>query len=386
MKMSSARWLMGSAHQKCLLFFTLTYLACGGQQTMPTYEASPFGTTEDGQSVQLFSLTNSQLMRVSITNYGGIVTSILVPDRDGAFGDVVLGYDRLDDYLEASPYFGAIVGRYGNRIANGRFTLDDVEYSLAVNNGANHLHGGIRGLDKVVWDAEPYAGQDEVGVRLSYKSVDGEEGYPGNLTVTVTYALTNENELRIDYLMETDQATVANVTHHGYFNLAGHASGDILGHQVVLNADRFTPVDEGLIPTGELRPVADTPMDFRTPFVIGERIEEDYEQILFGAGYDHNWVLNGEAGALRIAARVSEPTSGRVMEVLTTEPGVQFYTGNFLDGSNEGKGGAPYALRSGFCLETQHFPDSPNHPEFPSTVLRPGESRRSTTVYRFFTQ
>ena len=366
-----------------LLFFTLT---CGRQHTMPTYETAPFGRTEDGRVVQLYTLTNSQGMHATITNYGGIVTSLWVPDRDGDLVDVVLGYDRLEDYLEASPYFGAIVGRYGNRIANGRFTLDDVEYSLAVNNGANHLHGGIKGFDKVVWDAEPYAGQDEVGLRLSYTSVDGEEGYPGNLTVFVTYALTNENELRIEYLTETDQATVANVTHHGYFNLAGHGAGDILGHWVMLDAGRFTPVDEGLIPTGELRNVAGTPMDFRTPFAIGNRIDADDEQIRFGAGYDHNWVLNGESGVLHLAARVSEPTTGRVMEVFTTEPGVQFYTGNFLDGSNVGKGGVPYAFRNGFCLETQHFPDSPNHPEFPSTVLQPGQSHESTTVYRFSAQ
>ena len=369
-----------------LLALLVTLSACGRQLTMPTYEVSEFGTTEDGQTTQLYTITNQHGMRVTITNYGGIVTSLWVPDRDGTLGDVVLGYDRLEDYLEASPYFGAIVGRYGNRIANGRFTLDDVEYSLAVNNGANHLHGGIKGFDKVVWNADPYVGQAEVGLRLSYTCVDGEEGYPGNLNVTVTYVLTNENELRIDYLTETDQATVVNVTHHGYFNLAGHASGDILGHEMMLAADRFTPVDEGLIPTGELRDVAGTPMDFTTPFAIGERIEDEYEQIRFGAGYDHNWVLNGEAGTLRLAARVSEPTTGRVMEVSTTEPGVQFYTGNFLDGSNVGKGGVGYAHRTGFCLETQHFPDSPNHPEFPSTELRPGDSYQSTTVFRFFTQ
>ena len=386
MKFPFGRWLSRFAHPTSLLIVTLTFPACGGQQTMPTYESSPFGTTEDGHAAQLYTLTNAQGMRVAITNYGGIVTSLWVPDRDGSLGDVVLGYDRLEGYLEASPYFGAIVGRYGNRIANGRFTLDDVEYSLAVNNGANHLHGGIIGFDKVVWDAAPFVGQDEVGLRLSYTSVDGEEGYPGNLNVTVTYALTNANELRVDYLTATDQATVANLTHHGYFNLAGHDSGDILGHELVLDADRFTPVDESLIPTGELRDVTGTPMDFRTPFAIGERIDDEYEQIGFGAGYDHNWVLNGAAGTLRLAARVNEPTTGRVMEVLTTEPGVQFYTGNFLDGSNIGKGGVTYALRNGFCLETQHFPDSPNQPEFPSTVLRPGQSYQSTTVFRFYTQ
>ena len=353
---------------------------------MPTYERQPFGSTTDGQAVDLYTLTNSQGMRATITNYGGIVTSLWVPDHDGNLGDVVLGYDNLDDYLASSPYFGAIVGRYGNRIAKGRFTLDGVEYQLAVNNGANHLHGGIKGFDKVVWDAEPYAEQNEVGLRLRYLSVDGEEGYPGNLTVNVTYALTDDNELKIDYLTETDKATVANVTHHGYFNLAGHGAGDILGHWVMIDASRFTPVDEGLIPTGELRNVANTPMDFRTPFAIGERIDADDEQIRYGGGYDHNWVLNGDAGTLRLAARVSEPTMGRVMEVYTTEPGIQFYSGNFLDGSNVGKGGVPYVLRSGFCLETQHFPDSPNHPEFPSTVLRPGDRYQSTTIYKFLIQ
>jgi aldose 1-epimerase len=350
---------------------------------MPTYEVSEFGITDDGEAAQLYRLTNQHGMTVAITNYGGIVTSVWVPDRAGNMADVVLGYDELDDYVAGSPYFGAIVGRYGNRIANGRFTLDGVEYTLAVNNGPNHLHGGIKGFDKVVWDAEPYAESEEVGVRLSYTSAATEEGYPGTLDVFVTYALTNNDELRIEYAAETDQATVINLTHHGYFNLAGHASGDILAHELMLAADRFTPVDESLIPTGELREVAGTPMDFRSPFVIGERIDSDDEQIRFGGGYDHNWVLNGEAGTLRLAARVSEPNSGRVMEVLTTEPGIQFYAGNFLDGSNVGKGGAPYNHRNGFSLETQHFPDSPNRPEFPSTVLRPGERYESTTIYRF---
>lgn len=352
---------------------------------MPTYEVRSFGTTDENQPVELYTLTNSRGSRVSITNYGGIVTSLWVPDRDGDLGDIVLGYDNLGQYLEGSPYFGAIVGRYGNRIANGRFTLDGVEYSLAVNNGPNHLHGGIKGFDKVVWNAEPYVEPDEVGLRLDYTSPDGEEGYPGNLAVTVVYALTNRDELRVEYVAETDRATVVNLTHHGYFNLAGHASGDILGHELIIAADRFTPVDEGLIPIGELRDVAGTPMDFRAPFAIGERIDADDEQIRVGGGYDHNWVLNGDAGTLRFAARVSEPTTGRVLEVYTTEPGVQFYAGNFLDGSNVGKGGVPYARRSGFCLETQHYPDSPNRSEFPSSVLRPGERYESTTVYRFVT-
>jgi aldose 1-epimerase len=334
----------------------------------------------------LFTLTNSHGMKTTITDYGGVVTTLEVPDRNGVLADVVLGYDSLADYIAGSPYFGAIVGRYGNRIANARFTLDGVAYTLAANDGINHLHGGIVGFDKVVWEAEPYAERDEAGLQLRYTSADGEEGYPGSLTVTVTYALTNENELRIEYLAETDRATVVNLTHHGYFNLAGPASGDVLGHELFIDADRFTPVGTGLIPTGELRDVAGTPMDFRTPHTIGERIDTDDEQLAHAGGYDHNWVLNGEADTLRLVARVREPTSGRIMEVLTTEPGMQFYAGNFLDGSNVGKGGVSYGRRSAFCLETQHYPNSPNQPEFPSTVLRPGQQYRSTTVYRFSVQ
>jgi aldose 1-epimerase len=353
---------------------------------MPAYQVEPFGTTRDGEDVELYTLTNSDGVEVRITNYGGIVTHLLVPDRDGVPGDVVLGCDSLSGYLEGTPYFGAIVGRYGNRIARGRFLLDGVEYSLATNNGDNHLHGGSRGFDKVVWAAEPYQAESEAGLRLSYVSEDGEEGYPGRLTVTVTYALTNENELRIEYLAETDKPTVVNLTHHSYFNLAGHDSGDILGHELELAASRFTAVDSGLIPTGELRQVAGSPMDFRERLSIGARIDAADEQLRFGGGYDHNFVLDAYDGSLRFAARVYEPTSGRVMEVYTSEPGIQFYSGNFLDGSNVGKGGTPYEHRAGFCLETQHFPDSPNQPHFPSTVLRPGERYESTTIYRFSVQ
>jgi aldose 1-epimerase len=352
-------------------------------EEMPAYRVDHFGTTPAGEDVELYTLRNTHAVEVRITNYGGIVTRLLVPDGDGIPGDIVLGYDSLSSYLAGSPYFGAIVGRYGNRIARGRFVLDGTEYTLARNNGENHLHGGLKGFDKVVWQAEPYEGEAETGLRLSYVSDDGEEGYPGRLSVTVTYALTNENELRIEYQAETDKPTVVNLTHHSYFNLAGHDSGDILGHELELAASRYTPVDSGLIPTGELRPVAGTPMDFREPISIGARIEEADEQLRFGGGYDHNFVLDGYDGSLRFAARVYEPTSGRVMEVYTTEPGIQFYSGNFLDGSNVGKGGTPYEYRSGFCLETQHFPDSPNQPQFPSTVLRPGERYESTTVYRF---
>jgi aldose 1-epimerase len=353
---------------------------------MPAYQVEFFGTSPDGVDIELYTLTNAHDVQIRITNYGGIVTQLLVPDRNGDMADVVLGYDSLSAYLEDSPYFGAIVGRYGNRIARGRFVLDGVEYSLATNNGDNHLHGGLKGFDKVVWEAEPYADEGKTGLRLTYVSEDGEEGYPGRLSATVTYSLTNENELVIEYSAESDQPTVVNLTHHSYFNLAGHDSGDILGHELAVAASRFTPVDAGLIPTGELRPVAGSPMDFRESITIGSRIEAADEQLQFGGGYDHNFVLDDHDGSLRIAARVYEPNSGRVMEVYTTEPGIQFYSGNFLDGSNVGKGGTPYEHRSGFCLETQHFPDSPNQPHFPSTVLRPGARYESRTIYRFSVQ
>ena len=350
---------------------------------MVSYEVQLFGALDDSTEVGLFTLTNQNGISVSITNYGGIVTRLSVPDRDGNLGDVVLGHDSLGDYLGGHPYFGAIVGRYGNRIAAGHFTLDGVEYKLATNNGDNHLHGGVRGFDKVVWEAEPYREAGEAGVKLAYVSADGEEGYPGQLTVTVSYALTGADELRIDYAAETSAPTVVNLTHHSYFNLAGHGAGDVLGHELLLFAGRFTPVDAGLIPTGELRPVDGTPFDFRMPTVIGLRIDSRDQQLEFGGGYDHNFVFNTYDGDLRLAGRVYEPTSGRMMIVFTTEPGIQFYSGNFLDGSNVGKGGVRYEQRSGFCLETQHFPDSPNRLEFPSTVLRPGERYQSTTIYQF---
>lgn len=350
---------------------------------MPSFNQRGFGITRDGRSVSLYTLRNSAGMETCLTDYGGIVTRLTAPDRGGHFADVVLGYDSLADYLGGSHYFGAIVGRYANRIAGGRFILDGVEHALVTNDGDNHLHGGLRGFDKVVWEAEPYESDEEAGVRLRYVSPDGEEGYPGRLTTTVTYALTETNELRVEYSAETDAPTVLNLSHHGYFNLAGHASGSILGHELVLNAGRFTPVDARLIPTGEIGDVAGTSLDFREPAAIGARIEEDDEQIRRGRGYDHNFVLDDHDGSLRLAARVHEPDGGRVMEVRTTEPGVQFYSGNFLDGSDVGKDGGVYEQRSGFCLETQHFPDSPNQPHFPSTVLRPGEQYQTRTVYRF---
>jgi aldose 1-epimerase len=353
---------------------------------MPSLEAHPFGVTADGVEVDLYTLTNSDGVSLSITNYGGIVTRLVVPDRDGNLEDIVLGYDSLADYERDNPYFGAIVGRYGNRIARGRFTLDDVEYTPAANNGENHLHGGLKGFDKVVWAAESYTIPGEAGLRLSYVSADGEEGYPGRLQARVIYALSESNELRIEYSAETDRPTVVNLTHHGYFNLAGHDSGDILGHELTLFADAFTPVDAGLIPTGEVRSAAATPLDFSEPTAIGARIGEEDEQLRFGSGYDHNFVLSDYDGSLQLAARVYEPTNGRVMEVHTTQPGIQFYSRNFLDGSNLGKGGTPYRQRSGFCLETQHFPDSPNQSGFPSTVLRPGEQYATTTIYKFSTR
>jgi len=346
-------------------------------------EKKPFGRTSDGQSIDLYTLRNGKGESVSIAAYGGIVTSLTLPDRAGRMADVVLGFDALDGYLTPAPYFGALIGRYGNRIAKGRFRLGDAEYVLATNNGANHLHGGVRGFDKVVWSAEPGAAKDGPSLRLRYASRDGEEGYPGTLTATVVYTLTESGDLRIEYAATTDKPTVVNLTHHSYFNLAGHAAGDILGHELTIDADRFTPVDAGLIPTGELKSVAGTPFDFRKPTPIGARIAVDDPQLAAGQGYDHNFVLNRRGPGLQLAARVREPKSGRVMAVLTTEPGIQFYTGNFLDGTLVGKGGARYAKRSGFCLETEHFPDSPNQPSFPSTRLDPGQKYETTTVYRF---
>ncbi len=372
-----------AATAACALLLAACHLE---RHAMPTVTDRAFGKLPDGAEARLFTLDNGRGMRATVTNYGGVVTSVLVPDRAGKEADVVLGYDSLESYLRATPYFGAIVGRYANRIGHARFTLDGKTYTLAANDHGNSLHGGLKGFDKQLWVAEPFRDSTQAGVRLHLVSPDGDEGYPGRLDVTVTYALTDSNELRITYLATTDKATVLNLSHHGYWNLAGHASGDILGEEVMLAADSFTPIDSTLIPTGEVRSVAGTPLDFRTPTAIGARIGQDDQQLRFARGYDHNWVVNGPAGTLRLAARVHDPKSGRVMEVRTTEPGIQFYSGNFLDGSNIGKGGTPYLHRAGFCLETQHFPDSPNHPGFPSTVLRPGQEYRSTTVYRFSAQ
>lgn len=361
----------------------------GGMNGM-NYRKKSWGTV-DGKPVEIYYMTNGKGLRADISNYGAIVRTLEVPDRKGNPADIVLGYASVAEYLESTPYFGAIVGRYGNRIAKGRFTLDGVEYKLATNNNnINHLHGGLKGFDKVIWDAEPSMNEDGVSLKLTYTSKDGEEGYPGNLKCTVIYTLTKDNELKIDYAATTDKPTVLNITHHGYFNLAGQGTRDILDHELMINADYITPVDETLITTGELKPVKGTPFDFTTPHKIGERIDDKSDQqIKFGGGYDHNFVLNKKGDDLTLAATVYEPTSGRVMEVWTTEPGVQFYAGNFLDGSNIGKEGKAYKHRYGFCLETQHFPDSPNkqdNEKFPSVVLRPGKQFESQTIYRFTTK
>lgn len=347
-----------------------------------------FGTTTDGKAVEVYTLKNANGVEARVTNYGGIILSLMVPDRTGQMADVVLGFDSLSSYEKDSPYFGALIGRYGNRIAKGHFTLDGKEYTLAVNNGQNALHGGLKGFDKVVWNAEPFDSTGKRGLVFTYTSPNGEEGYPGTLQARVTYTLTDDNELIFDYHATTDQATPVNLTQHSYFNLKGAGNGDILDHVVTINADRFTPVDSTLIPTGELRSVEGTPFDFRTPTAIGARIEQQDQQLVFGHGYDHNYVLNkpDSASGPTFAARVVEPASGRVMEVSTTEPGLQFYSGNFLDGTLTGKGGHVYGHRSGFAMETQHFPDSPNQAGFPSTILRPGEEYNSRTIYKFSVQ
>ena len=336
--------------------------------------------------VELFTLRNPHGIEIQLTNYGGIITSIKTPDRNGHFADIVLGYDSLDGYLRSSPYFGAIVGRYANRIARGLFTLDGTTYHLAVNNGPNSLHGGVRGFDKVIWMARPFETGVGQGVMLDYTSRDGEEGYPGTLRAHVTYTLTPDDRLVVDYAATTDKATPINLSQHTYWNLAGDASRDILDHILTINADAITPVDSTLIPTGEITPVEGTPFDFRRPTAIGARINQKQDtQIRYGNGYDHNFVLNPTrtSGSLTLAARLVEPTSGRTLAVYTNQPGLQFYSGNFLDGSITGKGGRVYRFRWGLCLETQHYPDSPNHPNFPSTILRPGEQYRSRTVFQF---
>ena len=346
-----------------------------------------FGTAPDGTPVDVYTLVNAHGIRVRILTYGGIVQSIETPDRAGKLDDIVLGFDDLQGYVKNSPYFGAIVGRYGNRIARGRFTLDGKTYTLATNNGPNHLHGGIKGFDKVVWAAQQFKSDSGVGLVLTHTSPDGDEGYPGTLKSKVTYTLTDRDELAIDYEATTDKATPVNLTNHTYWNLAGDGTRDILGHVMTLESGAIVPVDSTLIPTGALLPVAGTPFDFRTPTAVGARIDSAHPQIKFGRGYDHTYVLDGarQAGVAH-AARVTEPTSGRTLDIFTTEPGVQVYSGNFLDGTAVGKRGRAYRHRYGLALETHHYPDSPNQPTFPSVILRPGETYRTRTVYRFGTE
>jgi len=374
-------------HITCFSLTILSTILCAGfllgcvSTTPPHPEIirRSFGRTQDGTQVDLITLRNSKGVETSICTYGGIVVSFKAPDRHGKMEDVVLGYDHLDGYLTNNPFFGCLVGRYGNRIAGGKFTLEGKEYKLAVNNGPNALHGGLKGFDKVVWEPSIRATPEGASLQLKYNSKDGEEGYPGNLSVTAIYTLTEDNGLRLDYTATTDKTTVINLTQHSYFNLA--AKGNILNHVVMIQADKFTPTDITSIPTGELRPVEGTPFDFRRPTPIGARINQDDEQLKFGSGYDQNWVINKAPRELGLAARVVEPKSGRVLEVLTTEPAMQFYTANFLKDIT-GKGGWRYQPRDAFCMEPQHFPDSPNHPDFPSTILKPGEVYRNTIVYR----
>lgn len=365
------------------------FISCKQNPTAPPpakvgITKASFGQMPDGQSVDIYILKNKKGMEIKITNYGGTIVSWTAPDKNGKYEDITLGCDSLSGYLKGTPYFGALVGRYGNRIAKGKFALDGTTYSLATNNIGNHLHGGIKGFDKVLWEATPVDG-DEPGLKLKYVSKDGEEGYPGNLSVEVEYTLQEDNSLIIDYSATTDKKTVVNLTNHAYFNLAGQGKGDILGHQVQLNASTYLPVDSTLIPTGELRSVTGTVFDFLQPTAIGARINDKTDQqIVFGGGYDHAWVLTDTSGLMKSAAMVTEPVSGRKMEVLTTEPAIQFYTGNFLDGSVTGKGGVKYQHRTGFCLETEHYPDSPNQLKFPTTELAPGETFRTTTIYKFY--
>lgn len=370
-----------------IIFLSLLIVSCQNNKKVETMiEKSLYGKLPDGREVYQFALKNNSGMQVNIINYGAIVRSIIVPDRNGKFEDVTLGYDSLSGYINDNSYQGAIVGRYGNRIGKGKFKLDDNEYQLTINDGENHLHGGKQGFHKVLWDAKVVSDTGEPSLSLTYVSPDGEEGYPGNVTLTVTYTLTNNNELRIDYKGTTDQPTILNPTHHSYFNLTGNPTNTILDHQLTIEAETFTPVDKGLITTGEKKLVDKTPMDFRTPFAIGARINDKFEQLAFGKGYDHNWVLRNYDGKVSKAVELYEPVSGRLMTVLTDQPGMQFYSGNFLDGSIKGKNGINYQYRTGLCLEAQCFPDSPNKPEFPSVTLRPGQEYKQTTIYKFSTK
>lgn len=364
-----------------LVLLAVVIAGCTTSTKTDNMQATNVDSTGTGPVLQAIELSNQQGVRVGVTNFGARVISLWTPNQFGKQDNIILGYDSLEQYLTGNPYFGAAIGRYGNRIAGGTFELDGKAYQLAKNNGENALHGGPGGFHNVYWDMRKK--EDVNAVEFNYHSKDGEEGYPGNLEVKMTYTLTDQNELIIDYQATTDQPTVINLTHHSFFNLAGEGSGDVLGHELMINADRFTPVNDQLIPTGEMKPVRGTPFDFTKPHLIGERIDGKDQQLTYGRGYDHNWVLNRTGDGLSLAAQVREPNTGRTLEVWTTEPGLQFYSGNFLDGSDKGFGGKAYEFRGAFCLEAQHFPDSPNHANFPTTLLRPGEVYSQQTVYKF---
>lgn len=355
----------------------------GPKERKSAITQSEYGKMQDGTAVDQYVLKNTNGLEVDVITYGGRITSLKVPNKKGELENITLGFDNLDDYLKDNPYFGALIGRFGNRIAKGKFSLNGKEYSLAVNNGANHLHGGVKGFDRVVWAAEPIENDGKPALKLTYLSADGEEAYPGNLKVAVVYTLTNDNTLEVDYKATTDKTTIINLTQHAYFNLTGNFSKDILNHEVAINADAFLPVDGTSIPLGEIRKVAGTPFDFVKVKAVGKEINAENEQLELGKGYDHCWVLNGEKGKLRFAASAFDEESGRFMEVFTTEPGIQFYTGNFLDGTLPVPNGGTYAHRTGFCLETQHFPDSPNQKDFPTVVLNRGETYTSKTSFKF---
>ena len=363
--------------------FLFVSIKCSDKEQNNRNNKKLFGKLENGEEVYMYTLKNKNGMKAEITNYGATVVSLLAPDKNGKMEDVILGYDSLKSYENGTSYFGAIVGRYGNRISKGKFSLEGKDYQLTINNGENHLHGGTVGFNKLLWKTDSF---DENSVKMTLVSPDGDQGYPGKVTLTVTYTLTDNNELKIEYSGTTDKPTILNPTNHCYFNLTGNPENTILSHELKINAEKFTPVDEGLITTGELADVNGTPMDFRTPVPIGKNINNDFQQLNFGKGYDHNWVINNYNGNVREAAIVYDPSSGRVLEVLTDQPGIQFYSGNFLDGSEIGKGGIHYKHRTGFCLEAQHYPDSPNKKNFPSVELKPGETYTQTTIYRFTTK
>ena len=363
--------------------------SCGSQnekEAKMDIVKEPYGKTADSTNVDIYTLTNNNGMKVRITNYGGIIQYLSAPDKNGKYEDIVLGYDDLDSYIKATPYFGAIVGRFGNRISSGKFTLDEVEYTLAQNDGINHLHGGIKGFDKIIWKATPIKNIDSVTLKLEYLSNDGEEGYPGNLNITVIYTLADDDALKIEYHAVTDKKTHINLTNHSYFNLTANFNNNILDHELWLNADKYIPIDPTAIPLGIIDPVADTPFDFTTSKKISKNILDDNQQLKNGIGYDHCLVFENSDGKVKLQATVYEEESGRLMEVFTDQSAVQFYVGNYLDGSNIGKGNLPYHYRTGLCLETEHYPDSPNQPQFPSTILEPGEVYSTTTIYKFSTK